>query len=70
MVVETALRIPMVIQMKGNTLGGGIQSGRRRSTFASFSFVTAGRRAFKTANVLTRRRHTKGRPGLVWPGLV
>lgn len=59
MVVETALRIPMVIQMKGKTLGGGIHSGRRRSTFASFSFATAGRRAFKTAKVLTRRlQHT------------
>ena len=57
MVVETALRTPMVIQMKGKTLGGGIHSGRRRSTFASFSFATAGRRAFKTANVLIRRLH-------------
>lgn len=54
----------MVIQMKGKTLGGGIHSGRRRSTFASFSFATAGRRAFKTANVLAGRLHdgnTEGR---------
>lgn len=52
MVEETALRTPMVIHMKGNTLGGGIQSGRRRSFIASFSMATLGRRAFRTANVL------------------
>lgn len=44
--------MPMVIQMKGKTFGGGIQSGRRRSLFSSFSVDTLGRRAFNTPNVL------------------
>lgn len=61
-VEETALRTPMVIQMKGNTFGGGIQSGRRRSLLASFSTDTFGRRAFNTPNVLHHPRgvHEQG----------
>lgn len=59
MVDETALKTPMVIQMKGNTLGGGIQSGRRRSVLASFSTATFGRRAFRTPNVLAAKITTK-----------
>lgn len=51
-VVEIALKTPILIQMKGKTFGGGIQSGRRRSTLASFSLDTEGRRAFSTENVL------------------
>lgn len=59
MVVEIALRNPIEIQMKGNTFGGGIHSGRRRSTLASFSLDTDGRRAFNTENVLERIHRTE-----------
>lgn len=53
--------MPMLIQIKGNTFGGGIQSGRRRSLWASFSSATSGRRAFNTENVLRvgQRRRRK-----------
>lgn len=57
MVDETALRMPIVIQMTGKTLMGGIQSGRLRSIFASFSVAIFGRRAFSTPNVLGPRRN-------------
>lgn len=60
MVDDTALKIPMVIQMKGNTMGGGIQSGRSLSLFASFSSSGLGRRAFNTENVLFFTARGKG----------
>lgn len=56
-VEEIALSKPMVIQIKGKTLGGGIHSGRRASFFISLSSDTFGRRAFNGENVLRRIQH-------------
>lgn len=52
MVDDTALSTAMVIQMNGNTFGGGIQSGRFLSIWASFSCEGLGLAAFRTAKVL------------------
>lgn len=68
-VEEMALRKPMLIQMMGNTLGGGIHCGRRFSALAFSCLFTLGRRAFNSAKVLERKpgrgQQPEGQPHLM-----